>query len=109
MQMLRTFFWVITAVIVVVFAMANWNSVDVLVWPNTILQTKLPVLVLGAYALGMIPLWLVYRASRWNLTRRLENAERQLADVRQQQAVATNSEFTGNPLPTTVTSLEAPI
>lgn len=117
MQMLRTLFWVVTAVIIVLFAMWNWAPVSVKIWPEIgnaqglRLDTFLPMLILGAYALGAVPVWLVYRASRWNLTRRVENAERQLADLRQQNAVAAQSTaptattadtLSNDPLPTAV-------
>ena len=115
--MLRTIFWVITAVVIVLFAMWNWAPVSVKIWPEIgtaqglRLDTFLPMLILGAYALGAVPVWLVYRATRWNLTRRVENAERQLADLRQQNALAqsttpavsTNDSLASDPLPTTVT------
>lgn len=116
MQMLRTIFWVITAVVIVLFAMWNWAPVSVKIWPEIgtaqglRLDTFLPMLILGAYALGAVPVWLVYRASRWNLTRRVENAERQLADLRQQNTIAAQSAtlpagdtVASDPLPTTVT------
>ncbi len=115
MQMLRTLFWVVTAVVIVLFSMWNWSPVSVKIWPGMgasqglRLDTFLPLLILGAYALGMIPLWLMYRASKWNFTRRLENAERQLADLRAQQAAASGTAFTGNPLPTTVPTVETPL
>lgn len=115
--MLRTIFWVITAVIIVLFAMWNWAPVSVKIWPEIgsaqglRLDTFLPMLILGAYALGAVPVWLVYRASRWNMTRRIENAERQLADLRQQSSLAaqtasapaSNDMLASDPLPANVT------
>ena len=88
MQLLRTIFWVLTAVIVVVFAMSNWTPVDVWVWPNTIMQTKLPILILGAYALGLLPAWLLGQTAQWNLRRRHDSVQRELNDMRAARAAS---------------------
>lgn len=117
MQMLRTLFWVVTAVIIVVFVILNPEIMTVRIFPEfggqpaSVLAAPKSALIIGVYALGAIPIWLVYRANRWNLTRRLENAERQLADLRQQNAVAAQSTaptvttadtLSSDPLPTAV-------
>lgn len=98
MQAFRTLFWVVTAVIIVLFAMWNWSPVSVKIWPSIggnsqglRLDTFLPLVIIGAYLLGAIPVWLLHRASKWSLTRRVENAERELANLRQQNIAATNA------------------
>ena len=72
MQFLKTLFWVILAVVLVLFAHANWNVVTVNLWGGLQADVKLPVLVIFAFLLGFVPTLLVYRARLWNLKRRLE-------------------------------------
>jgi putative membrane protein len=73
MQFLKTLFWVILTVAVVLFASANWNTiVTVDLWGGLQADLKLPVLAIGAFLLGFVPTFLVYRARVWGLKRRLE-------------------------------------
>ncbi len=75
MQFIKTLFWVILAVILVVFAVNNWSPTSVLIWEEIRIDTKLPVLVIGAFLLGFVPLWLIHRASKWRLSRRIKTLE----------------------------------
>lgn len=75
MQFIKTLFWVILAVILVVFAVNNWSPTSVLIWQDVRIDTKLPVLVIGAFLLGFVPLWIVHRTARWRLTRRIKTLE----------------------------------
>jgi lipopolysaccharide assembly protein A len=40
------------------------------------------VLLFGAFLIGLTPFYVLHRATRWRLRRRLDNAERALADIR---------------------------
>ena len=82
MQFLKTLFWVVIAVVAVVFAMRNWTPVPVNLWGGLALEAKLPVLVFGAFLLGFLPTFAWHRAARWRLRRRLDSQERALADIR---------------------------
>lgn len=82
MNMLRTIVWVLITAVLVIFAMANWSPVTVTVWPGQMLDTKLPLLILISFLIGSIPMWIALRTTRWTLNRRLNDAERQLADLR---------------------------
>ncbi len=82
MQFLKTLFWVVLAIIAVVFAMNNWTPVTVMLWGGLRLDAKLPVLVFGAFLLGFLPTFAWHRAARWRLRRRLDSQERALADIR---------------------------
>jgi lipopolysaccharide assembly protein A len=82
MGALKTLMWVVIAVGIALFSMANWQPVEVLVWPERILETKLPVLIVIAFLAGAVPMWVMLRAARWSLSRRLDHSERQLADLR---------------------------
>ena len=73
MQFLKTLFWVILAVALVLFARANWDMVTIDLWGGLQADVKLPVLVIGAFLLGFLPTLILYRARIWSLKRRLEN------------------------------------
>ncbi len=81
MQFLRTVFWVVLAVVGVIFATANWTPVTVNLWSGMVLDTRLPVLMLVTFLLGLLPMLIVYRATRWSLHRRLDTANRALTET----------------------------
>ncbi|MDB5689609.1 MAG: hypothetical protein JWL91_1485 [Sphingomonas bacterium] len=88
MQFLRTLFWVVLAVVAVIFAINNWTQVTVSLWGGLQADAKLPVLLLAAFLLGLVPMYLLHRATRWSLRRRLDGAERSLAELRAVDAPA---------------------
>ncbi len=76
MQFLKTLFWVVLAIIMVLFAKANWTAVTLRLWGGLEADVKLPVLILAAFLLGLLPTLLIYRARIWALKRRLDPYER---------------------------------
>ena len=72
MQFLKTLFWVVLAVVIVLFGITNWHPVTVILWGGLEADVKLPVLVIGAFLLGFMPTLIVYRARLWSLRRRLD-------------------------------------
>ena len=78
MQFLRTAFWVVIALALAFFCMANYVPVTVRLWGDLVMETKLPVLLIGAFLLGALPFWIMARATRWRMKRRLDSAERAL-------------------------------
>ena len=97
MQFLRTVFWVLVAVLVVLFATRNWTPVTVSLWANLQADIKLPVLLLIAFLLGWLPTWLIHRARLWTLNRRLDAFERQRAGTAPAEASPTTSAEDGKP------------
>ena len=99
MQFLKTLFWVILAVVLVLFARANWNVITLELWGNLQADVKLPVLVIGAFLLGFLPTLIIYRTRLWALKRRLEmQSQVHVANVPAAAAVPTrpvNSEPAG--------------
>lgn len=79
MQFLRTAFWVVLVVIIMIFSVTNWTPVSINLWSGKQLVTKLPVLVIVAFLAGSLPFWALHKATRWRLRRKLDNAERALA------------------------------
>ena len=72
MQFLKTLFWVVLAIVLVLFAKANWTQVTLNLWGGLQMDAKLPVLVLFAFLLGFVPTFLILRGRIWSLKRRLE-------------------------------------
>jgi hypothetical protein len=72
MQIVRMIVWVLLLTALLVFSFANWNpAVDVTIWPNLVIQTKIPAIVIISILIGFLPTWLVYRANKWRLNRRM--------------------------------------
>jgi len=71
MQVVRTILWVLLAIALVLFAVANWVPVVVRIGAGLVLETKLPLLVIGAFLLGLVPTWGLHRLARWRMQRRL--------------------------------------
>lgn len=70
MQFLRTLLWVVIAVFVAIIASENWRDVTLDLWGNLQLDVKIPVLLLFAFLLGLLPTWLIMRGKMWRLERR---------------------------------------
>jgi uncharacterized integral membrane protein len=81
MQFLKTLFWVLLAVLVVLFASRNWSDVTLNLWGDIQADVKIPALLLVVFLLGFLPTWLVMRAKLWTMRRRVEALERQRAAV----------------------------
>ena len=75
MQFVRTLFWVLILAALLVFTAFNWKPVEVQIWTDLVLETKLPALVIVAFLLGLVPTWLLHRGTRWRLNRRISHLE----------------------------------
>jgi putative membrane protein len=75
MQIIRTLVWVLILVMLLVFTAFNWRPVEVTIWTNTVLETKIPALVIVAFLLGLVPMWLIHRGTKWRLGRRIAALE----------------------------------
>jgi lipopolysaccharide assembly protein A len=82
MQFLRTIFWVLIATVAAIFSYNNWIKTDITLWTGLGITTPLPVLLLAAFLLGLLPYFILHRTTRWSLKRKLETAERALAETR---------------------------
>jgi uncharacterized integral membrane protein len=76
MQFLKTLFWVLIAVVVVLFASRNWSDVTLSLWGDIQADIKIPILLLIVFLLGWLPTWLIMRAKLWSSRRRIEALER---------------------------------
>ena len=80
MQIIRTILWVVATALLVAFIAMNWEQwVEVRFWPldNTYLHFVWPVgfVALFFYLLGLVPMWLLAKAGRWRLNRRIASLE----------------------------------
>lgn len=92
MRMLRTVFWVLVVAVLAAFTAANWQPVEVRIWEGLLLETRLPALVILAFLIGLVPMWLLYRTTRWRLTRRIANLETSLGAKAAPSLSSTNLE-----------------
>lgn len=75
MQFLKTLLWVTLIVGLTVFAINNWVPVSVSLWGGLRLDTKLPALVIAAFVIGFIPLYIFHRTIAWRMKRRIMSLE----------------------------------
>lgn len=109
MQFLRTAFWVVIAVALAFFCMANYVPVTVRLWGDMVIETKLPVLLIVAFLLGALPFWVMARATRWRLKRRLDSSERALAAATAAAAPPPPPAFSDAPAVAAITDSPAPL
>ena len=76
MQFLKTLFWVVVAIVVVLFAKANWFSVPVKLWGGLEADVKVPMILFIGFGIGFLPTFILHRARIWSLKRRMEPLER---------------------------------
>lgn len=79
MRFLNTLFWIVIAALVSVFSARNWRDVTVDLWGNLQADIKMPVLLLIAFLIGLVPMWLILRAKLWRVNNRVTIAQRNLA------------------------------
>ena len=87
MRAIRTLVWVVVTAMLVAFIAMNWHRAEVNFWPladGKYLHFEWPVgfLALIFFLLGLVPMWLLHKAGRWRMTRRinaLENSVRTAA------------------------------
>jgi putative membrane protein len=80
MQIIRTILWVIVTAMLVAFIAMNWTKVPVNIWPlddGNYLHFEWPIGVVALlfFALGALPMWVIHRAGRWRLKRRIHSLE----------------------------------
>ena len=81
MKVLRTIIWVLASLGFLVFARYNWQPVELKLWQDLVWETRLPVPLVIAFAVGFLPLWAVYRSIIWSLNRRVRTLENSLKNT----------------------------
>ncbi len=97
MQFIRTAIWVFFAIVLVAFIAINWNPVRVNIWPlqDGYLHFDWPVgfIVLIAFALGLLPMWLLSKAGKWRLNRRINVLENTVKATTPTPPLATSTQL----------------
>lgn len=93
MHIVRTVVWVLLLVALLLFSLNNWNPVEVKIWEGLILETKLPALVLASFLLGLMPMWLLSKAGKWRLNRRINALENSVRANTPSPPLATSSQL----------------
>jgi len=75
MQVIRTIIWVLILFGVLLFSFFNWNPVEVTIWDNLVVETKVPALVIISFLIGFLPVWLYSRGVIWSLNRKIRSLE----------------------------------
>ena len=75
MNFLRTLFWIVVTVAVVVFSVNNWTTVTINLWGGLQADAKLPLLLLIAFLIGFLPLYIWHRAHRGQAATRVAALE----------------------------------
>ena len=76
MQFLKTLFWVLVAVVAVLFGVRNWTPVTLNLWGDIQADIKIPILLLIVFLLGFLPTWLLMRTRVWSHRRKIDAFER---------------------------------
>lgn len=98
MQFIRTAIAVIALIALLIFSVNNWTPIQVRVWDTLVFDTKLPALVVIAFLAGLVPMWLVAKAGRWRLKRRIQTLEN--AVLAASQVVSQPTPAPSEPAPT---------
>lgn len=93
MQLVRTVVWVLLLVALLLFSLNNWEPVKVTIWEDLIWETKLPFLVFLAFLLGLVPMWLLHKAGRWRLKRRINALENTVKATSVAPPIATSTQL----------------
>ena len=75
MSIIKTILWVLLAIALVIFSINNWNPVEIKIWEDLLIVTKVPALVIVSFLAGLLPTWLILRGTRWQLRRRINSLE----------------------------------
>jgi lipopolysaccharide assembly protein A len=89
MRFLKSLLWALILVAFTIFCVQNWTPVTISLWGGLVMDTVLPLLLLIAFLIGLLPTLILYRASKWSLNRKLESVQRSLTNATAPQTPAT--------------------
>ena len=98
MQIVRTAVWIVITAILVAFIAMNWEKAPVNIWPldnGSYLHFEWPVGVIAMvfFVLGLGPMWLLRRADRWRLNRRINSLENSVRATAISPPLATSTQL----------------
>jgi uncharacterized integral membrane protein len=110
-QVIRTLTWIVITVMLVAFIAMNWERAPVNIWPleSSYLYFQWPVGVIALvfFLLGLVPMWLIHRATRWRLERRVSSLEHSVRATSAAPPLASLSPAPASPLPPASTTVES--
>ncbi len=81
MPFIKALIWAAAVIIIVIFAANNWVPVTIALWGDLLLDTKLPVLIIAAFLIGWLPLYLIHKTGRWRMQRQIRTLQAVPTDV----------------------------
>lgn len=81
MPFVKALIWAAAVIIIVIFAANNWVPVTIALWGDLLLDTKLPVLIIAAFLIGWLPLYLIHKTGRWRMQRQIRTLQAVPTDV----------------------------
>jgi lipopolysaccharide assembly protein A len=82
MRVIRTLIWIVITAVLVAFIAMNWQKSAVNIWPlaEGYLHLEWPIglIALVFFLIGFLPTWLLHKASKWRMTRRIATLEASL-------------------------------
>lgn len=85
MRAIRTLVWIAITAVLVAFMAINWERAPVNFWPvaDGYLHFEWPVGVIALifFLLGLMPMWLLHKGSRWQMKRRISALEHSVRAV----------------------------
>jgi lipopolysaccharide assembly protein A len=83
MRFLKILFWLLLGGILTAFIIYNADErVSLRLWAGLVADFSLPLLLILAFLLGLLPSMVAYQAMRWRTRQRVAGLERALADLR---------------------------
>ncbi len=106
MAVIRTIAWIALVCGLLIFSFYNWRPVEVTIWENLVLETKVPVLMVLAFLIGFVPLMAYHLSVVWALKRRVRNLENSLKTLATSRRTDSGSSADGAMVPATISTSE---
>jgi len=94
---MRTTVWIVVTAILVAFIAMNWDRASVNIWPleTGYLHFEWPVGIIALifFLLGLLPMYLLRRADRWRLNRRISSLENSVRATSVAPPIATSTQL----------------
>lgn len=94
MSILRTILMVLLLIGFMIFAIYNWEPVEIRLWQNLVMETKVPMLALLAFMAGFLPMWAYHLSTKWAMRRRMRSLETSLKNSAVARPASASAVFT---------------
>ena len=107
MRFLKTLFWVLLAVVALLFYSQNQGRVT-LQFGDIQKDVAIMLVIIVSFLLGLLPTLVLHQATSWNLNRKLNNVQRSLNQMTTPPAVAVTPSINEGALPPVATPIAVP-